>query len=93
MNSSGLNLRSTATLIIETVIGGKSIYQEITMTFSKQSQFNIELLKLQQKYQTEQELLDTSKHLVSRSLNLAIENKSFREAFSALIVKEIMKGR
>lgn len=62
------------------------------MSQLKQSQFNIELLKLQQKYQTEQQLLNTSKHLVSRSLNLAIENKSFREAFSALIVKEIMKG-
>lgn len=53
------------------------------------NQFNIELLKLQQKYQSEQQLFNTSKHLLSRALNESIDNQSYREALSALIAKSI----
>lgn len=57
------------------------------------NQFNIELLKIQQKYQTEQQLYNASKHLVSRSLNESINNSSYREALSALIVKSIREAK
>lgn len=57
------------------------------MSQSKLSEFNAELLNLIQSYATEQQLLYTSKHLISRSLDLAEENKSFKEAFSALIAR------
>ncbi len=52
-------------------------------------QYNIELLKLMQRFATDQQLFNLSKCLESRAQNLACENLSFREAKASLTVKTI----